>query len=148
MGRAPNPHIGLGYGMHQCLGGLLAKTEAQVLFEALLRRTRDIAFGARATRVAPPQLHHPRPPLAARRAVVRHPPARQVGEAPPIPRSARGDWIRWDERHPDASLRLICLPHAGGAASAFRGWARDLGPRIEVLPIQYPGARTAPAFRR
>jgi cytochrome P450 len=42
--RAPNPHVGLGYGMHQCLGGLLAKAEAQVLFEALLRRTRDIAF--------------------------------------------------------------------------------------------------------
>jgi cytochrome P450 len=42
IGRSPNPHLGLGYGMHQCLGGLLAKTEAQVVFQALLQRTTDI----------------------------------------------------------------------------------------------------------
>jgi len=44
VGRSPNPHLGLGYGMHQCLGGLLAKTEAHVVFEALLRRTKEITL--------------------------------------------------------------------------------------------------------
>ena len=44
--RSPNPQLGLVYGMHQCLGGLLAKTEAQVVFEALLRRTRHIALAS------------------------------------------------------------------------------------------------------
>jgi cytochrome P450 len=44
VGRSPNPHLGLGYGMHQCLGGLLAKTEAQVVFQALLQRTKEISL--------------------------------------------------------------------------------------------------------
>jgi medium-chain acyl-[acyl-carrier-protein] hydrolase len=67
------------------------------------------------------------------------PPAPQALQPPPVAPSPGGGWIRWGQRYPDARLRLVCLPHAGGAASAFRGWAQDLGPRIEVLPIQYPG---------
>ncbi|KAF1007478.1 MAG: Thioesterase PikA5 [Luteibacter sp.] len=43
-------------------------------------------------------------------------------------------------RHgPGASARLVCLPHAGGSASAFRRW-RDLLPDdIDLLAVQYPG---------
>ncbi|GAA3444573.1 thioesterase II family protein [Planomonospora venezuelensis] len=36
------------------------------------------------------------------------------------------------------ALPLYCLPHAGGAASAFRGWQRKL-PGVAVQPVQPPG---------
>jgi len=34
---------------------------------------------------------------------------------------------------------LFCLPHAGGGASAFFGWAQALAPDVEALPVQLPG---------
>lgn len=40
---------------------------------------------------------------------------------------------------PDADLRLICLPHAGGGASAYRHFPDRTPERIEVLPVQLPG---------
>lgn len=40
---------------------------------------------------------------------------------------------------PDRRLRLFCLPHAGGAASAYAGWGGPLGDDVDVLPIQLPG---------
>ncbi|AGL15969.1 thioesterase II family protein [Actinoplanes sp. N902-109] len=43
---------------------------------------------------------------------------------------------------PTAALRLFCFHHAGGAASAFNGWAQALGPRISVVPVQLPGRET------
>ena len=36
-------------------------------------------------------------------------------------------------------LRLFCLPHAGGNATAFRGWTRLAKAGIEVCVVQYPG---------
>jgi surfactin synthase thioesterase subunit len=36
------------------------------------------------------------------------------------------------------ALPLYCLPHAGGAASAFRVWQRKL-PGVAVQPVQLPG---------
>jgi cytochrome P450 len=36
--RAPNPHIAFGLGEHVCLGASLARLEARVMFEELLRR--------------------------------------------------------------------------------------------------------------
>jgi surfactin synthase thioesterase subunit len=39
---------------------------------------------------------------------------------------------------PEAGVRLICLPHAGGSAGFYR-WLADLGPGIEVLIARYPG---------
>ncbi len=36
-------------------------------------------------------------------------------------------------------MRLICFPHAGGAASAFRLWPAALPLYTEVLAVQYPG---------
>ncbi|MET9655231.1 thioesterase domain-containing protein [Streptomyces sp. NPDC006460] len=35
--------------------------------------------------------------------------------------------------------RLVCLPHAGGAATAYLGWVRHLPPRTELFAVQYPG---------
>ncbi|MFJ5552099.1 thioesterase II family protein [Streptomyces sp. NPDC093225] len=48
-------------------------------------------------------------------------------------------WFRTFAPRPAAALRLICFPHAGGAASAYRGWAELLPPSIEVTAVQYPG---------
>ena len=35
--------------------------------------------------------------------------------------------------------RLFCVPHAGGGASAFRGWKEQLSPEIETTIVQLPG---------
>jgi surfactin synthase thioesterase subunit len=45
------------------------------------------------------------------------------------------------DRAPDAAdeFRLFCFHHAGGGASAFRGWREQLAPTISVFPIQLPG---------
>jgi cytochrome P450 len=42
VGRADNPHLGFGYGIHNCLGAPLAKLEAQIALSALLRRARRL----------------------------------------------------------------------------------------------------------
>lgn len=36
-------------------------------------------------------------------------------------------------------LRLLCFPHAGGGASAFRAWGELLSSDIEVCAVQPPG---------
>ncbi|MEV6560239.1 alpha/beta fold hydrolase [Nocardia sp. NPDC051756] len=48
-------------------------------------------------------------------------------------------WIRRFRPSPDAPTRLICFPHAGGAAAFYFPVARALSPAIDVLAIQYPG---------
>src|SRR5687768_10201581 len=42
-------------------------------------------------------------------------------------------------RRAHARIRLLCLPHAGGGASAYRGWSDVLPPGIEVWSAQLPG---------
>ncbi len=36
-------------------------------------------------------------------------------------------------------MRLFCIPHAGGAASAYRTWPARLPPTVEVVAVQLPG---------
>lgn len=50
-----------------------------------------------------------------------------------------GGWLRRVAAAPDPRIRLVCLPHAGGAASAYRGWAPFAPRGVEVLAVQYPG---------
>ncbi|MFC9435386.1 acyltransferase domain-containing protein [Nocardia sp. NPDC057030] len=38
-----------------------------------------------------------------------------------------------------ARVRLFCLPHSGGGASVFRGWAEELPGWVDVLPVLLPG---------
>ena len=38
VGRRPNPHVSFGFGEHFCLGNSLARLEARVLFDQLVRR--------------------------------------------------------------------------------------------------------------
>ena len=37
-----------------------------------------------------------------------------------------------------ASLRLLCIPYAGGGAGTFRGWAAMLPAHIEAFAVQLP----------
>ncbi|MFF3246807.1 thioesterase II family protein [Streptomyces sp. NPDC002870] len=48
-------------------------------------------------------------------------------------------WFRrFGDPGPDGP-RLICFPHAGGAASSYAGLWRLLSPHLDVLMVQYPG---------
>ncbi|MET9888358.1 alpha/beta fold hydrolase [Streptomyces sp. NPDC006430] len=48
-------------------------------------------------------------------------------------------WIRRFRPTPDAPHRLVCFPHAGGAATFYFPMAHALAPDAEVLAVQYPG---------
>ncbi|MGW5050388.1 thioesterase II family protein [Actinokineospora sp. NPDC004072] len=37
------------------------------------------------------------------------------------------------------AVRLVCFPHAGGTAAAFRGWGAHVPADVEVLAVRYPG---------
>lgn len=64
-------------------------------------------------------------------------------ETKPLGLSERNEspvnYLRTYRPRPWARLRLVCLPHAGGAATAFRGWADTLPSWIELVCVQYPG---------
>lgn len=51
---------------------------------------------------------------------------------------SRTRWLR-GVRAPGAKIRLVCFPHAGGAAVSFHGWTALTPPEIEVMSVQYPG---------
>jgi surfactin synthase thioesterase subunit len=56
------------------------------------------------------------------------------------PAATSGVWLRRYRPAGTATVRLVCFPHAGGSASAFRPLADTLAPAgIEVLSVQYPG---------
>ncbi|MGN2638355.1 thioesterase II family protein [Nocardia takedensis] len=40
---------------------------------------------------------------------------------------------------PDRRVRILCFPHAGGAASAFAGARADAPADLDLLPVQLPG---------
>lgn len=49
---------------------------------------------------------------------------------------------RWLRRQPvegPVRTRLVCLPHAGGTAASFAGWAGRLPAGTELIAVQYPG---------
>ena len=57
VGRTPNRHLGFGNGAHFCLGNHVSRMDMEIVFAALLARSRDIAL------LEPPAW---RPGLAAR----------------------------------------------------------------------------------
>ncbi|SDH51459.1 Surfactin synthase thioesterase subunit [Actinokineospora alba] len=48
-------------------------------------------------------------------------------------------WVRGFHPAPAAAHRLVCLPHAGGAASYYFPLSKALSPDVDVLAVQYPG---------
>jgi surfactin synthase thioesterase subunit len=54
--------------------------------------------------------------------------------------SAATLWVApYYKPNPGAQVRLFCFPYAGGGASIFSRWRRELDPDIEVCPVQLPG---------
>ncbi|MCH9807192.1 MAG: SDR family NAD(P)-dependent oxidoreductase [Alphaproteobacteria bacterium] len=54
--------------------------------------------------------------------------------------SHRGSkWIQASARRGQARAHLVCLPHGGGSAQAYRDWGRVLPDRVEVIAIAPPG---------
>ncbi|SDG94426.1 Surfactin synthase thioesterase subunit [Sinosporangium album] len=48
-------------------------------------------------------------------------------------------WLRRFHSAPGAAARLVCFPHAGGAAGAYYALSQLLAPAVEVVAVQYPG---------
>ncbi|MFJ9612164.1 thioesterase II family protein [Kitasatospora sp. NPDC101176] len=55
------------------------------------------------------------------------------------PHAPAQTWIRRYQDRPDAAVRLVCFPHAGGSAGTYRPWAEAVDPSVEILAVQYPG---------
>ncbi|WP_050514522.1 thioesterase II family protein [Streptomyces rimosus] len=59
---------------------------------------------------------------------------------------ARNRWTPWDAAGPEAgaeTVRVYCLPHAGGAAGAYLAWARSQEvPGLSFVPVELPGRGT------
>ena len=36
-------------------------------------------------------------------------------------------------------LKMFCFPYAGGTASVYRNWAGVLPPKVQVIPVEFPG---------
>lgn len=48
-------------------------------------------------------------------------------------------WLRIAPGEATPAVRLVCFAHAGGGASSFNGWRRDLPGWIELVKVQLPG---------
>ena len=78
-------------------------------------------------------------------------PVSQLPNSPTLPPSP---WIIYPQVSPrtntqpnrepqtTSKVRLFCFPYAGGGASAFRSWANELPPTVELACIQLPGRET------
>lgn len=53
-------------------------------------------------------------------------------------RAAERAWLRIGPITGQERLRLFCVPYAGGAASVFAHWQRELA-AVQVAPVQLPG---------
>lgn len=51
----------------------------------------------------------------------------------------KSQWLPARRTNPNARVRLLCVPYAGGNESAYRRWQQKLPESIEVLPLQLPG---------
>jgi medium-chain acyl-[acyl-carrier-protein] hydrolase len=58
---------------------------------------------------------------------------------PGPPGMAASSWLRRSAADAEPAGRLLCFPHAGGGASSFNGWRRDLPGWIELVKVQLPG---------
>jgi surfactin synthase thioesterase subunit len=60
-------------------------------------------------------------------------------------------WLILGKPNRKIRLRLFCFPYAGGGASIFRQWQKNMPEGVEVCPVQLPGREnriTEPPFTR
>ncbi|MEU7717518.1 thioesterase II family protein [Streptomyces tibetensis] len=50
-----------------------------------------------------------------------------------------GRWLRSLNRCPEPRVRVVCFPHAGGAASYFVPWVKAVPGDAELFAVRYPG---------
>ncbi|WP_308439247.1 thioesterase II family protein [Streptomyces sulfonofaciens] len=48
-------------------------------------------------------------------------------------------WIRCFHIRQESDVRLFCFPHAGGSASYYFPYSKELAPGVELSAVQYPG---------
>jgi medium-chain acyl-[acyl-carrier-protein] hydrolase len=48
-------------------------------------------------------------------------------------------WLNFPKPNPQASLRLFCLPYAGGSSLLFRPWPNHISADVEICAVQLPG---------
>lgn len=48
-------------------------------------------------------------------------------------------WIHCWQRRPEARVRLLCFPYAGGGASIFRTWHEYFPQNVELCSVRLPG---------
>ncbi|QFX82555.1 alpha/beta fold hydrolase [Streptomyces sp. SYP-A7193] len=53
--------------------------------------------------------------------------------------NTRSRWLKTFRRVTRPRCRLVCAPHAGGTAQAYRTWPAGLPADVEVHGVQYPG---------
>lgn len=53
--------------------------------------------------------------------------------------TSASQWFRLIRGGRAPGLRLVCFPHAGGAASFFRSWTHLVPDDVELLAVRYPG---------
>lgn len=53
--------------------------------------------------------------------------------------AATRTWVACPSPNPDASVRLVCLPHAGASPSTFRGWLAHIPKTFELLAVRLAG---------
>jgi len=51
-------------------------------------------------------------------------------------------WVVIPKLNPTATVRLLCLPYAGGSAAVFHRWSDRFSREIEVCAVQLPGRST------
>ncbi|MYT32278.1 MULTISPECIES: thioesterase domain-containing protein [unclassified Streptomyces] len=67
------------------------------------------------------------------------PPTQAPRTASPIVTTPGARWLRRPRPRRDPAVRLLCLPHAGGSTSLYRGWAGLLPSAIEPVLVCPPG---------
>jgi len=50
-----------------------------------------------------------------------------------------GEWLVRLDKARAPRRRIVCVPNAGGSATAFRGWLPELAADMELLAVQFPG---------
>ena len=50
-------------------------------------------------------------------------------------------WLR--DARPDAAVKLVCVPHAGGGASSFTRWVGLFPPAVSLVRVRLPGREDA-----